>query len=385
VLTRQGIGALAAGAASLIIARVFAVLELFIIGAAFFVAPLLALLFVVVRRPRVEAVRWIHPSILVAGDTGRVDLHIQHLGRARSTAFELSETVRRSGAPEHEARLPVGSLAARARSSTGYQLPTSIRGIVELGPLTVETHDPLGMAGTSTVVVGVDEVAVAPRANLLEMPQLGQGMLGNHLLNKARRLGPGEFHGLREYVDGDELRSIHWKASARSQDLLVKEHTVEGLKRCTVVLDSLVGSYVDDASFERSITAAASLVHSADRAGLTTRFVTGGGVDLRGPDVAVNTLRVLARIQPSTDAMGVLGRDPGEGLGLLIVISGSCSSEGRRTIGAAIDPNVTMLDVSTNERVESRIGVSARTEDEFLTSWQTLTGRGRVDLIGESA
>jgi len=385
VLTRHGVGALVAGTASLIIARIFAVLELFIIGVAFFVAPLIALLFVVIRRPRVEAVRWIHPSVLVAGDTGRVDLHIRHLGRVRSTAFELSETVRRSGSPEHEARLPVGSLAAGARSSTGYQLPTSVRGIVELGPLAVETHDPLGMAATSTVVVGVDEVAVAPRAYLLEMPQLGQGILGNHLLNMARRLGPGEFHGLREYVDGDEPRSIHWKASARSENLLVKEHTVEGLKKCTIMLDALDTSYLDDASFERSITAAASLVHSADRAGLTTRFITGGGIDLRGPDVVVNTLRLLARIQPTTDPIGVLGRDPGEGLGLLIVISGGRNSEGRRTIGAAVDPNVTMLDVSTDERTESRIGVSARTEDEFLASWSSLTGRGRLDLIEASA
>jgi uncharacterized protein (DUF58 family) len=381
VLTRQGVGALVAGAAALIIGRVFAVLELFVIGSAFFVAALTALLFVVLRRPRVEAVRWIHPSVLVAGDTGRVDLHLRHLGRIRSTAFELSETVRRRGTPEHEARLPVGSLAGGARSSTGYQLPTSVRGVIELGPLTVETQDPLGMARTSTVVVGVDEVAVAPRAYLLDMPQLGQGILGNHLLNQARRLGPGDFHGLRKYVDGDEPRSIHWKASARSEDLLVKEHTVEGIKRCTVVFDALSDSYLGDASFERGITAAASLVHSAERSGLTTRFVTAGGIDLRGPDVAVNTLRILARITPMSDSVGTLDRDPGEGLGLLIVISGGRQSAGRRSIQSVVDPTLTLIDVSTDERARSGIGVSARTEDEFLDSWQLLTGQGRLDLV----
>ena len=383
MLTRQGVGALVAGTASLIIGRVFAVLELFVIGTAFLVAAIAALSFVLLRRPQVEAVRWIHPSVLVAGDTGRVDLHLQHLGRIRSTAFELSETVHRSGAPEHEARLPVGSLAAGARSSTGYQLPTAVRGVIELGPLTVETRDPLGMARTSTVVVGVNEVAVAPRAFLLDMPHLGQGVLGNHLLNKARRLGPGEFHALRKYAEGDEPRSIHWKASARSEDLLVKQHTLEGLKRCTVVFDALPASYLDDAGFERGVTAAASLVHSAERSGLTTRFLTGGGIDLRGPDVAVNTLRILARIRPMSDPLGLLDRDPGEGLGLLIVISGGRRSAGRRSIRATVDPTLTLIDVSTDESASSGVGVSARTEEEFLSSWQLLTGLGRLDLVSD--
>ena len=50
------------------------------------------------------------------------------------------------------------------------------------------------------------------------------------------------------------------------------------------------------------MTAAASVVHSADRAGLTTRFVTTDGADIRGPDVAAQTLHLLARIAPEHDA-----------------------------------------------------------------------------------
>ncbi len=47
------------------------------------------------------------------------------------------------------------------------------------------------------------------------MPELGDGILGRHLLAQSVRLGPGEFHSLREYVPGDEPRTIHWRASAR--------------------------------------------------------------------------------------------------------------------------------------------------------------------------
>jgi uncharacterized protein (DUF58 family) len=382
MLTRQGVAAVVAGAVALVIGRAFGVIELYVIGAAFLAAVAVALLFVWLRRPNVEAVRWIHPSVLVAGDTGRVDLHLEHRGRVRSTAFELTETVRRARAPDHMARLPVEPLAAGARSSTGYQLPTSLRGVITLGPLVAEAKDPLGIARTARTLVGLDEVTVAPRAFLLDMPQLGQGVLGTHLLERARRLGPGEFRGLREYAAGDEPRSIHWKASARSQDLLVKEHTVEGLRRCTIVFDIAPSSYLDDDSFERGVTAAASLVHSADRAGLTTRFVTGGGLDLRGPDVAVNTLRALARVEPTTAALGTVDRDPGEGLGLLVVITGSRRSGRSRAVQRALDPTIVSLEVTTDERAATAIGISARTEQEFLASWRTLTGRGRLDLVG---
>ena len=381
MLTRQGVAALVAGVVAILVGRVFAVIELFVIGTAFLAAAVAALLLVRGRRPRVAGVRWIHPSVLVAGDTGRVDLHLQHLGRVRSTPFELVETVRRAGAEPHVARLPIAPLAVGSRSSTGYQLPTSMRGIIELGPLRIETRDPLGIARTSREIIGVDEVTVAPRAHLLEIPRLGQGLLGTHLMEKARRLGPGDFHGLREYIDGDEPRSIHWKASARSEQLLVKEHTIEGLRRCTVFLDVAPDSYRDDAGFERAVVAAASLVHSCERGGLTTRFVTAGGIDLRGPDVVINTLRVLARLQRSTAATAGLDREPGEGLGLLITITGSRSAAGWRLGQAVVDPTLTVVGVTTDERT-SGLNISARSEDEFLESWRGLMGRGRLDLVG---
>ena len=101
-------------------------------------------------------------------------------------------------------------------------------------------HDVLGLARSVDEVAGTDEVLVSPRAHLLELPSLGQGVLGRHLMALAQRLGPGDFHSLRDYVDGDEPRTIHWRASARSEQLKVRQHSVEGLRRCLVLLDQHV-------------------------------------------------------------------------------------------------------------------------------------------------
>jgi len=376
VLTRQGWNCLAAGIIAIVIGRIFAIVELFVIGAGFLVAVMVALLFVRLRRPRVSATRWVHPTVLVAGDTGRVDLRLEYQGTIRSTSFELAERVSRANATDYVARLSVAPLAPGTRSSAGYQLPTTVRGIVRLGPLDVEIRDPLGIATTTAVAAGTGSVTVAPRTYLLKMPVLGQGQLGRHLVVQARRLGQGEFHGLRTYVDGDEPRSIDWQASARSENLFVKEHTVEGLKRCTVVFDANPTSYLDADGFERGVTAAASLVHSSEQAGLTTRFVTSGGIDLRGPETGANTLSVLARIEPDSSPLGQLDRDPGEGLGLIILVTGSNGSSGWRAIHAIVDPTLTTIGVTTDVRSRSAIGVSARSEVEFLDTWSAINGVG---------
>ena len=379
-ITRQGWVAVGSGAASIVIARVFGILELFVIGVGFFAAVLVAVAIVIVRRPRLRGGRWIHPMVMVAGDVGRVDIRIEHLGALPSVSFDLSETVGRPRAVPYTARLPVPSMAGRAFTTTGYELTTTSRGIVRLGPLIVEHRDPLGIARTRTLLLDVDEVFVAPRSYLLDMPQLGQGVLGAHLLAMARRLGPGEFHGLREYVDGDEPRSIHWKASARSEQLLVKEHTTEGLRRCTVALDASTNGYSDPEAFERAVTVAASLVHSADRAGLTTRFVTVDGIDLRGPDVAQQTLRHLARLELSSAPFETLQHDPGEGLGLLIAVGARAGAFGGRATHGLLDPTQTAITVSTEEASGRSLDVAARSDREFILSWNVLLGRGRLDV-----
>lgn len=376
-MTRYGVLAIVAGAVSIAIGRTFGVIELFVIGAGFLGAFLAALVYVLARTPSVVGRRRVRPSMLVAGDTGIVDLDLRHRGAIRSTRFELHERVRRANVGDHVANLTVEPMPASGEVTVSYQLPTSVRGVIELGPLEAEVSDPLGLLRRTRVVAGSDHVTVAPRAHSLAMPQLGSGPLGRHLLAQARRLGPGEFHSLREYVDGDEPRSIHWRASARGESILVKQHAVEGLRRMLVVLDSDPASYADPASFERAITVAASLVHSASQADLVTRFVSGD-VDLRGPDVAGDTLRVLAAINPTTAPLPVLDRQPGEGVGLLVAIAGTRDAVGMRAARAIVDPTQATVVVTTDETSRGAIDVSARTEPEFLSRWNSLVGRTGV-------
>ena len=126
-MTRQGLVGVVAGVIAVLVGRVFGVIELYVIGAAFILAALFAGLYVVLRHPRLRVTRWVHPSLLVAGDTGRVDVHIAHGGALPTPRVELTDAIHRSNAPDQRARLAVGPIRRRSAASAGYQLPTTTR------------------------------------------------------------------------------------------------------------------------------------------------------------------------------------------------------------------------------------------------------------------
>jgi Protein of unknown function DUF58 len=374
--TRQGWIVVVCAIATAVLGRVFGVLEMYVVAAALLTAIVAGFVVVLLRRPRVSVRRWVRPEVLTAGDVGRVDLVVRPKGAGWRPSFELIESV----GTDRTARMAVSPMRGGREKSAGYRVPTERRGVLTIGPLVALRSDVLGLARSVDVLSGVDEILVAPRAFELPMPELGDGILGRHLLAQSVRLGPGEFHSLREYVPGDEPRTIHWRASARSDDLKVRQYSAEGLRRCTVVLDQRVPSGPShDEAFERAVVAAASLVHSSDQFGLQTRFATTAGVDLRGPTVSVHTMHHLARVMPDPHPPRPIERDPGEGLGLVLLITPSPDSDAWHTLQEMRDPSLTLLGVFTESlgSLRTKLLVDARSETALIDSWSTLVGRGR--------
>lgn len=384
--TRQGWTVVMGAVAALIIGRVFGIVELFVIGAGLGLAVVVAVFIVRVHQPELAITRWAHPSVLTVGDTGRVDLLIENRAGLRSPRVDLTEPVGTS----NTAHMTVAPLRSGDQVTAGYRVPATRRGVLEVGPAMLERRDLLGLATFERIAVGATELTVAPQTFDLPMPALGHGVLGRHLLALSQRVGPGEFHSLRDYVIGDEPRSIHWRASARSEELKVRQHEAQGVRRCIIVLDRDGDAYpapVTDADadvFERAITIAGSVTISSDRVGLTTRFVTGGGVDLRGPDVAPNTLHLLAPIEVGP-ALGELDRDPGEGLGLVIVVTSSPATDAWRRTERLVDPTLTRIGVFTAGHPAGKRGgrltIDASTLGRFRDEWARLAGTSSLHRI----
>jgi hypothetical protein len=237
-------------------------------------------------------------------------------------------------------------------------------------------RDVLGLASRTFLLPGSSELLVMPKHTPVRFALGGSsGRLGDHLRMRAYGQSGSEFHSLRQYVVGDDLRRISWKASARSTDLIVKETALEGVKRCTVVLD-IVDVDTDDEAFERGVSAAASLITGAAVAGLSGRLIAVD-TDLRGPDVAPAGLRWLATVQRAVGASGSLpSLKAGEGMGIVLVVTSSPDTECAAEVKGSLGPDDVLVVVATRSSAgrRDRFVVDATSDTSFAESWSQLTG-----------
>ena len=108
------------------------------------------------------------------------------------------------------------------------------------------------------------------------------------------------FHTLREYVPGDDRRHIHWKTSARTGTLMVKQLVDTSLPDLTLLIDLNPARWTD-AAFEVAMEAAASMVCACTEAGFPVRIHTSDGTNFvhQGADSATQYfLDRLAGIDP---------------------------------------------------------------------------------------
>lgn len=377
MLTRHGWTAIVAAVACFAIGRVFGLIELYVLGVGIVISLLVALIAVQRRLPPLNVRRIVSPSLVAVGEPARVDIQIANLGRQSTPYLQLWEPVgNNGGAPMQLAKLAPGQAASAA-----YRVPTARRGLIRTGPLRALRRDVLGLSERTTTLAGTEEVLVVPHTVSLPFPSVGSsGRLGQHLRMKSWGQTGTEFHSLREYQRGDDIRRINWKASARATSLIVRETALEGIRRCTVVLDTTASEYVSS-SFEQAVIAAASITASSAHAGVNTRFTTND-VDLRGPDVAANALRWLATVEPVTESHELASINSGmsEGMGLLVVVTGSPGSTAAAQLRAAAGQDETLVVVCATHYVASNRFVVDATETEALVAtWSMLiVGAGQA-------
>jgi len=140
------------------------------------------------------------------------------------------------------------------------------RGRYALGPGTLLVDDPLGLSRLELPVPAVGAVLVRPR-----VPQLGllfsdAGSRGDGGRRQPVRRPSGlEPHGVREYVEGEPLRAVHWATSARRGQLMVRELEDAPRDSVAVLLDverSSIAGPPGDSSLDDAVRAAAGLVRA---------------------------------------------------------------------------------------------------------------------------
>ena len=277
MLTRRG-WLLAAGSIVLSVAgRLLGVLELFAMAAAAIALVAGALLYVRFTRFQLEAGRELRPPRVHAGTASRVELTVRNKAFRRSPVLAARDPF---DGGRRWARLLLAPLGPGETARAAYRLPTERRGVFDLGPLQLELADPFGLARTSVDGAPATKLTVYPHIDEIDPLPLSRGNDPHAGADHPTALSQSgeDFYALRDYQEGDDLRRVHWGATAKLDELMIRQDEMPWQGRATVLLDVRKGVHTPE-SLEIAVSAAASIVSACWKRRSLVRLLATDGVD----------------------------------------------------------------------------------------------------------
>jgi uncharacterized protein (DUF58 family) len=154
-------------------------------------------------------------------------------------------------------RLP--RLAGGAEHEEMFVVPTRRRGLVVLGPVRSVRGDPLGLLRRQVRWTDPTDLYVHPRTISLDGASAGFLRDIEGLPTQDLSSNDIAFHALRDYVAGDDRRSIHWRTTARTGRLVVRQFEETRRSHLVVGLSSCAADYADPDELELAISVAGSI------------------------------------------------------------------------------------------------------------------------------
>lgn len=384
MLTREGwlVGAVAL--VLIAVGRLFGLLELFVLGIGLAALLLLSALFLAVARLDLSVGRRLEPPQVHAGTPSRVELQVTNRGKRKTRVVRLRDPVTGT----RGANLLLSPMTPGEQVRAAYQLPTARRGLLAIGPLEVVVADPFGLTSSTLVAAGRSDLTVLPAVDEISALPMASGHDPDAAAQHPNTLGQSgdDFYALRDYVVGDDLRRVHWRSSARSDKLLVRQDELPWQGRSTLLLDVRSFAHTPD-SFELAVSATASIVTTAQGRGDHIRLMTtdgsnsGFGIDKTHLDALMRHLALVettqgASLQGSLDQL----LKTGGGGSLIVILTGIQADELQRlTALSAMFRSITVVlfepsswdpaltDGDTTLARGSLVRVTA--EQPFRTAW----------------
>ena len=281
------------------------------------------------RRRPVTAIRSELARRARVGQTLDVELILD--SKARVTTFRIEEQIH--PLLGRTVVVPIPALNPGEPYSHRYSISPKLRGVYKIGPLTAEFSDPMGLAKRRQLLTEPTEIIVHPNVEAVLDRPLTRAFEDPPLRPPKSRPWPQgfEFYGMREYVRGDDLRRVIWRAFARTDKLLVREFEQGISDRIAIVVDTDENwhspGHPSD-TFETAVRAAASVGVRHIRDGFSVRLEANydqlGGI-FRGPRSRLTFLDELARVhlakEPLAAAMDRLAKSGRRDAHVVVVTS----------------------------------------------------------------
>jgi len=173
------------------------------------------------------------------------------------------------------------------RREIDYPLLGAVRGRFATGPLLVRTTDPFGLVRLDRRFVATTEVMVTPQVVPLPSAR-GAGGAGSAGEARPHRIGAvGQDDVLvREYRQGDDVRRVHWRSTARLGDLMVRREEQAWDPSAAIIVDSRSSAHAGkgmENSMEWAVSAAASIaLHYLDQSFSVEIYEADGSLHISG-------------------------------------------------------------------------------------------------------
>jgi uncharacterized protein (DUF58 family) len=380
-LTRRGWSLTGAALGLVVGSFLLGALEMLVVGVAALALIAAVLLWLRFRKPPELAIsRRVRPDRLHVGSEGRIDLLVENLG-ARATPLLAATDWFDEG--RRAARFLVPPLAAGATARAAYRIPTRRRGRYRVGPLSMAVSDPFGLARRATSGAGVAELVVRPRVYEIVAPvALGSRVTADSEAPSARSvvsdLG-SDFLTLRDYELGDDLRRVHWRSTARTGELMIRQDEARWRSHAAVVIDVLSAAH-DAESFEVAVEATASVTARLVRLRRRVEVVTSAGETLgTGGDPRHDVIDTLATVGPNErDHLPAVLENlrAHRRVDLVVAVLGSVTPDTLHALGGLTGIGVVVV-LTRPARVapSTSVLVVDASSTPFATAWnQTLTG-----------
>jgi len=234
---------IAAGSTALLCGLLLGVVDLVRAGVLALAIPLASALVVHRSRVRIANRRSADPSRASAGEAVAIHLAVTNRSVLRTGALMLEDQL-----PQQltgRARFVMPGLGGREVRTVSYRMPNLPRGRYRAGPLRIRLTDPFRMVDVTRSFTATTEFVVTPVIDALpsvEPPRsydigdnAGSHSIGTHGADDA---------STREYRTGDDLRKIHWRSTARTGALMVRQEERPWQGQITLLLDTRAAAHV---------------------------------------------------------------------------------------------------------------------------------------------
>ncbi|MGB3413811.1 MAG: DUF58 domain-containing protein [Microbacteriaceae bacterium] len=237
--------------------------------------------------------------------------------------------------------LPLPFIQAGGSWSEGLEITASQRGIIPVGPISTIKGDPIGIVNKEIVWAQAREIFVHPVT--IDVPSLSSGFIRDLEGSPSRTIVDSDlaFHAIREYLPGDSRRHIHWKSTAKTGQLMVRQYEETKRSRMLLAVSVNQNEYLSPDEFELALSALGSIGVRAIRDGREFQAVTSLEVPapMQSTKLSVQNMHVQSTrgFLDQLSALNQIGSTArleqlcqlsqlGEGLSLAFMICGSTVS-----------------------------------------------------------